>query len=50
MPEKKASKAAKPPAEVPIPTIGKVGGLGLEEAVSSAVTPLEEFLVKVQGI
>jgi hypothetical protein len=31
MPEKKASKAASPPAEAPIPTIGNLSGAGTTE-------------------
>jgi hypothetical protein len=42
MPEKKASKAAKPPAEAPMPTMGKGVGVELEEVVSTALAPLED--------
>jgi hypothetical protein len=44
MPEKKASKAAKPPAEAPMPTMGKgvEVELELEEVISTALAPLED--------
>jgi hypothetical protein len=42
MPEKKASKAARPPAEAPMPTMGKGVGLELEDVVSTALALLED--------
>jgi hypothetical protein len=42
MPEKKASKAAKPPAEAPMPTMGKGVGVELGDVASTAWALLED--------